>query len=508
MSRLRRRFSWAAAGLAAATAAAAALVLVPTAQAALLPGYPNALFYASDRTKAWAYSEARPPNVKVHREVVKSTIASQPSGIWYSNWSGEGLSYITNLVRNEVSRAAEQRKIPVLVPYMLPFRDCGNLSSGGAPDSAQWRNWIQRITWGIGYGLADHPSSNVPVYILLEPDAVALQSGDSGCVDGDGKPTTFDVAQRNSDLRYAVEALTNAVCIDPTARSCPWWQSRVKVFLDAGHSKWYGSDLTKIANRLNAAGVGSAAGFYTNASNYQPTASEITYGQNLRAKLQDPHAPYQKMHIIDTSRNGAPIPGGNRQADTGWPDWCDPTAARVGAPPMVSTGVPLMSTMWIKPPGETDGCYGGSSTVGTPGRDGRGSPFDGLAAGTFRYDLACRLVTGSTTCPEKDYYSTAPPIPSGLKITSAATDQIALQWNPSLGACAYQIGYRINGGSIRAIVTFGDGTQTPWPQTQYYLTGAQIKHGAKVEYSVRARSCGVTPYYSRYSGTAVTYDYP
>lgn len=77
---------------------------------------------------------------------------------------------------------------------------------------------------------------------------------------------------------------------------------------------------------------------------------------------------------------------------------------------------------------------------------------------------------------------------------------------------AYQIGYRINGSSggyIYAIVAFGEGSvAAPWPPPAYYLTGSQVKHGAKVEYAVRARSCGVTPYYSPYSATVLTYDYP
>jgi cellulase/cellobiase CelA1 len=494
-----------------AAVASTLLFATPPASAALPSGFPASLFYASEQTKAWAYSEASPPQIKIHREAVKSMIASQPTGIWYSSWASEGPDTIADLVEGEVSRAIDQRKTPVFVPYMLPNRDCANLSSGGAPDSAQWRTWIDQFALGIDTAFGAYPATNVRVKIMLEPDAVALQSGDAGCVDADGNPVTFDVAQRNRDLQYAVVALTNAVCLDRRASSCPWWQSHVQVFLDAGHSAWYGwgdAGITTIANRLTAAGVGNAAGFFTNASNYQPTANEAEFGQKIRLKLQSPHAPYQKVHFVDTSRNGAVIPSG-RQADTGWPEWCDPTGARLGAPPTVDTGVPLMTTMWIKPPGETDGCFGGSPTVGTPGRDGRGVPADGYPAGNFSAQLACRLIVGSFTCPDVDY-GVAPPPPMGLQITSATTDQITLQWWPSYGACAYQIGYRINGrGSFRAIVAFGSGSGiNPWPPSAYYLTGSDIKRGTKVEYAVRSRNCGVTARYSGYYAIVATYDYP
>ncbi|GAA0916197.1 hypothetical protein GCM10009557_88740 [Virgisporangium ochraceum] len=494
-----------------AAVASTLLFATPPASAALPSGFPSSLFYASEQTKAWAYSEANPPQIKVHREAVKSMIASQPTGIWYSNWASEGPDDIAYLVEREVTRAVEQRKTPVFVPYMIPNRDCANLSAGGAPDSAQWRYWIQQFAAGLQMAFWAHSTSTVRVQIMLEPDAVALQSGDEGCKDADGKPVTFDVAQRNSDLKFAVQTLTNAVCLDSQATSCPWWQSHVNVYLDAGHSAWYGwgdPGVTTIANRLRAAGVDSATGFYTNASNYVPTANEAEYGKKIRLKLQNPHAPYQMVHVVDTSRNGAAIPRG-RQSDTGWPDWCDPTGARLGMPPTIATGVPLMQTMWIKPPGETDGCYGGSSTVGTPGRDGRGVPADGLPAGSFSGQLACRLITGSITCPDVDY-GAAPPPPMDLRIASATADQIALQWYPSYGACAYQIGYRINGrGSFRAIVAFGSGSGiNPWPQSTYYLTGSDIKRGTKVEYAVRARNCGVTARYSGYYAIVATYDYP
>ncbi len=55
--------------------------------------------------------------------------------------------------------------------------------------------------------------------------------------------------------------------------------------------------------------------------------------------------------VIDTSRNGNGAP----------PDgaWCDPAGRKLGRPPTPSTGeAGIDAYLWVKPPGESDGCEG------------------------------------------------------------------------------------------------------------------------------------------------------
>jgi hypothetical protein len=94
------------------------------------------------------------------------------------------------------------------------------------------------------------------VIVMLEPDALALQWGDSGC----HSPTSFDNTLRDNAIKAAVTTLHTVV------------GTNVKVFLDAAHSAWYGSNVPGIVDRLVAGGIAQADGFFTNASNYRSAA--------------------------------------------------------------------------------------------------------------------------------------------------------------------------------------------------------------------------------------------
>ena len=72
----------------------------------------------------------------------------------------------------------------------------------------------------------------------------------------------------------------------------------------------------------------SNPGFYTNASNYQSTANETSFGRSVLSALSG-RGINGKRQVIDTSRNGGAAG-----------DWCgdDNTDRRIGRYPTLDTG--------------------------------------------------------------------------------------------------------------------------------------------------------------------------
>ena len=119
------------------------------------------------------------------------------------------------------------------------------------------------------------------------------------------------------------------------------------VYLDAGHPGWH--SVAEMTERLLQAGIGQAWGFALNVSHFQRTEDNIHYGQALVERLL-PVLGQRKPFIVDTSRNGAGALEGQ---------WCDPSGARLGEMSQVfPTGHSPEMLLWIKPPGEADGCGG------------------------------------------------------------------------------------------------------------------------------------------------------
>ncbi|MDQ1655694.1 MAG: endoglucanase, partial [Cryptosporangiaceae bacterium] len=130
---------------------------------------------------------------------------------------------------------------------------------------------------------------------------------------------------------------------------------QAKVYFDAGHSHWNG--VAEQASRLRKAGVlADSDGVYTNVSNFQATSKEVAYAKRLLTALGGS----SRLHaVIDTSRNGNGPPAGAQ--------WCDPAGRTIGQVPTTATGDPAIDAfLWVKPPGETDGCAGPAGTF-SPG---------------------------------------------------------------------------------------------------------------------------------------------
>jgi endoglucanase len=336
MSRLSRSLV----ALAAVATAALGTVGVATVVGAAPAG---TLYRDPDTTAArWAAANASDPRAAV----IRDRIAANPIARWFT--SGDPAT-IRSSVSAYVTAAGSQ--VPVLVAYAIPNRDCGGASAGGTRDLATYKTWAQNFAAGLG-------SSNA--IVILEPDSLALVT----CL------SSSELAARSAALAGAVDAINAA---DPNAR----------VYLDAGHSHW--NPAATSAARLRDAGVARADGWFSNVSNFNTTADEVAYARAVQSALGT-----TSLHaVIDTSRNGNGSNG----------EWCDPAGRAIGTAPTLNPGESAVDAyVWIKVPGEADGCAAG--------------------AGTFVPDLAYALATNGGPVPTPTRTPTATATPTATPTAS------------------------------------------------------------------------------------------
>ncbi len=154
---LRRR-SWTAA-IAAAVAAlgmGAAMLTTSAANAA------DSVFYVDPDTSAARWVAANPNDSKT--AVIRDRIAAVPQGRWFTTTN---TSAVRSQVSSYVGAAASQGKIPIMVVYNIPNRDCSGASTGGAPNHSAYRAWIDEVAAGLQGRAA---------YIILEPDVLPIMT--------------------------------------------------------------------------------------------------------------------------------------------------------------------------------------------------------------------------------------------------------------------------------------------------------------------------------------------
>jgi len=540
-----------------------------------------------------------------------SEISSQPHAAWLGGWGDDRSSaayYVTD--------ALSQNQVPVLVLYNLPFRDCGQASAGGAGSYDIYATWVHGVAQGIADGVnkintqsKGAANQNLPIIVILEPDSIGLiptadyndSTNAKKCWTQSGSTMTplFNPADRFNALAGAVWTLAEANYGAPVCYSkqhpdgtwyvpahCPSFESRVKVYMDGGNAGWQASWSDVMAQRMVAAGIAGAQGFFTNSSNYQKTSDEISFGFALTNSISGLLSDTQlvcdddsnlcsipgKTQIIDVSRNGNGPGNFSKTADgspyqpNGWPYWCDNEQARLGQHPTlyannyvaeVSTKGPVSfidALLWIKPPGETDGCWGGPSTAPNTQPN-----FADMKLDTSPYDqppqqagwpspyVSCGLATGTWIHPAYSSQSTAVcdfkssdtlASPKNFRITNitqkaygAPADTVTLEWEPTPGACEYHIAALINRGTtpnesvVSTVVyanakpivgtnklVFSTGTAPPTglaPPTRYVVNPAV--HGKSVEYEVQAFSCDgkkSTPWVKGANNLSLTLAFP
>jgi endoglucanase len=249
-------------------------------------------------------------------ERVFSRLAGTPQGIWLTPEeypAGAVAAYVTKVV----GAADPADQVPTFVVYGIPDRDCtGGFSGGGLP-ADQYGPWVQEIADAVA---AADPS--VPVVAVVEPDALA---------------SALACNRREQRVGLVADAVSRLA------------GAGVATYLDGGHSNWI--EPGRLAPLLREAGIGQARGFATNVSNYQTDADERAYGEELSGLLDGTH------YIIDTGRNG----NGSTE------DWCNPTGRAYGtdpAPAPEGDAEHLDASVWVKPPGESDGECGGGPPAG------------------------------------------------------------------------------------------------------------------------------------------------
>ncbi|WP_167041601.1 glycoside hydrolase family 6 protein [Salinibacterium sp. ZJ454] len=295
---------------------AAAFVVLPEAEAAMdAPDpltatapelYTGGLYVEPDTAAEQAVARFEEQGRSSQADLLRK-ISSQPTAIWLGDWYETDL--LVRVITRNLDAAAAEGTTPVFVNYAIPNRDCGGYSRGGF-EAADYLEWTRTI--------ADTMRGSRAV-VLLEPDSLAMLSADKCATEVDTRPAL---------LRDAVEILTDA---------------GLTVYLDGGNNYWIAEHV--MADRLTAAGVSMARGFFTNVSNFYPVNAEREYGDALSALLGG------KNYVTDVSRNG-----------TGWQGtWCNPTGAGLGEAPHATDGsTKLDALLWVKHPGLSDGtCNGG-----------------------------------------------------------------------------------------------------------------------------------------------------
>jgi endoglucanase len=352
---------------------------------------------------------------KIGDAVKIAKMVSTPQAVWFTQGTPRE---VKRAVKRTMRRAARRHRVPILVAYNLPFRDCAQYSQGGALDTAAYQAWIDGFASGIGQREA---------VVILEPDGLGIIPYNHALHDLDRyewcQPTVTDDEgntlpapgaspdQRYAQLRYAISSLQEHA---PNA----------SVYLDGTHSAWLG--VGEAAYRIFQAGFSDGAlhvqGFFLNVSNYQPTEQVAQFGTWVSMCLAagtpgvgpdwmwnadegrpnfdwcpsqyDPATDYTTVNftpefvagvtagieglmggaeatvpfVIDTSRNGqgaldvapyaeAPYdqPESVLKALTAG-NWCNPPGRGLGLRPTAETGSELVDAyLWIKIPGESDG---------------------------------------------------------------------------------------------------------------------------------------------------------
>ncbi|HXU02704.1 MAG TPA: glycoside hydrolase family 6 protein, partial [Polyangia bacterium] len=337
-------------------------------------------------TKARAFRDAALLNAMV----------ATPSAFWFEGALSP--QQVEADARSTVARGARQGRVPVLVTYNHPFRDCTGYGVSGATDTAAYRAWIEGFATGIG---------NEKAIVILEPNSLGLMPYGKA-LDGEEdacKPTIADVGGKrivppgaSPSERYGQLALA----LDALARKAP----NAAVYLDGTHSNWL--SVGEAAYRLTKAGVDRAAGFYLNVGHYQPTRRLIQFGtwvakciEHAKTGGGDPAPRFKECaspgpwadvnddpiwtavdawyaahvdtavkssalthFVINTNRNGRGPLAFARYAESPFNQppavvegirngsWCMPPGRGVGIRPTADTRVPLVDAyLWTHPPG-------------------------------------------------------------------------------------------------------------------------------------------------------------
>lgn len=371
----------------------------------------SSVFYVDPTTQAARWVALNPGDSRM--PVIRDRIASVPQGRWFTQ---NNTPLVAAQVSSYVGAAASAGKIPILIVYNIPNRDCGGLSSGGIQDHGAYRAWIDQVAAGL---------QNRPALIILEPDVLPIMTS---CL------SASQQAEVRASMAYAGKRLKAA-------------SSQARVYFDIGHSNWLSP--SDAASRLVASDIANSAdGISTNVSNYRTTAAEVSFAKQVIAAT----GISRLQAVIDTSRNGNGPLGS---------EWCDPSGRAIGTASTNVTGdAKIDAFLWVKPPGESDGCIGPA----------------GQFVAQRAYDLA--IAAGPVT-PTPD---TQPPSVPGTPSVTVTASSVTLSWagsSDNVGVSGYDI-FRAPGTAGGTFTSVGSSSTTSF-------TNSGLSSNTTFRYQVRAR---------------------
>ncbi len=217
--------------------------------------------------------------------------------------------------------AKSGNKMPSVVMYNIPHRDCGSYSGGGAADAAAYRAWVNKVSRTIGKS---------KVAVIVEPDALHV----TRCLSASQQQERWQL------INYATKTLkqNNPNAITYISTSTTW------------------EDQPEMVRRLKASGIANTRGFALNVSGFQTTSRNIRHGNSLVKALGGGY-----HFVVDTSRNGS-----GPYAKSGEAAWCNPPGRTVGEKPTTETSHKNVDAyLWIKDQ-TTDGACVNSNPVSNP----------------------------------------------------------------------------------------------------------------------------------------------
>jgi endoglucanase len=172
------------------------------------------------------------------------------------------------------------------------------------------------------------------------------------------------VERRPAVLLLETDAIGNSSCV-AHHRSLPEWESllhyeiqkvaalpHVVAYMEGGYSD--SNSVRYTAKVLNAVGVRSIRGFYTNDTHINWTINEVNWATKISQRTGGVH------FIVNTGQNGHGPLLNKHPSKQGIEDLCNPPGRGLGPRPTTDTGFPLADAwLWTSPPGNSSGCGGG-----------------------------------------------------------------------------------------------------------------------------------------------------
>jgi hypothetical protein len=264
-------------------------------------------------------------NPSLARQVAQlSKIASQPEAqrISIYSWGGtaSGIFKQTQKILCQ-NQAADPGTIPIFNTYFL------HPQLGGCPTPSQISGYD-----GLFHSRVDAMAAGIdhrPAVVLLELDAL----GSSSCI-----TRNHSMHEWEADLRYemnAMQALPHTV-----------------VYVEGGYSD--SNSVGYTAKILNAIGISSIRGFFTNDTHEAWTINEARWATGISKKTGGSH------FIVDTADNGQGPLLNHNKVKYGVEDLCNPPGRGLGPQTTTDTGFAFADAwMWTHPPGNSSGCGGG-----------------------------------------------------------------------------------------------------------------------------------------------------